>query len=71
MAQQLIDSKTGDVVERDHIVRGYEYSRGRFVTLTDYELRDLQTPSSKVIDLDLFVDHDTVDPIYLDAPYYG
>src|SRR5215469_92850 len=68
--QQLIDSKTGEIVDRDEIVKGYEYDRGRYVTVTDDELKALQIESSKIIDLDRFVDRDEVDPIYLDTPYY-
>jgi DNA end-binding protein Ku len=68
--QQLIDSKTGEVVDRDQIAKGYEYDRGRYVTVTDDELKALQIESSKIIDLDRFVDRDEVDPIYLDTPYY-
>lgn len=68
--QQLVDAETGEVVERSQIVRGYEFDRGRFVTISDEELRALQVESSKTIELDRFVDRDTVDPIYLDAPYY-
>ena len=68
VAQQLVDSKTGDPVDRDQIVKGYEYERGRYVTITDDELKDLQIESSKIIDLDRFVERDEVDPIYLDTP---
>jgi DNA end-binding protein Ku len=68
--QQLIDSKTGEVVDRDQIVKGYEYNRGFYVTVTDDELKELQIDSSKIIDLDRFVDRDDVDPVYLDTPYY-
>src|SRR6516225_9607345 len=66
--QQLIDSKTGEVVDRGEIVKGYEYDRGRYVT--DDELKALQIESSKIIDLDRFVDRDEVDPVYFDKPYY-
>jgi DNA end-binding protein Ku len=68
--QQLIDSKTGEVVDRDQIVKGYEYDRGRYATVSDDELKALQIESSKIIDLDQFVDRDEVDPVYLDTPYY-
>jgi len=70
VAQQLVDSKTGDPVDRDQIVKGYEYERGRYVTISDDELKDLQIESSKIIDLDRFVERDEVDPLYLDTPYY-
>jgi DNA end-binding protein Ku len=68
--QQLIDSKTGEIVDRDEIVKGYEHDRGRYVTIDDDELKALQIESSKIIDLDRFVDREEVDPVYLDTPYY-
>src|SRR5882672_342515 len=68
--QQLIDSETGEVVERDQIAKGYEHGRGQFVMIDDDELRALQVESSKIIDLTQFVDRDEVDPVYLDSPYY-
>jgi DNA end-binding protein Ku len=70
LKQQLVDAETGEVVERDQIVKGYEYDRGRYVAIDDDELKDLRIESSKIIDLDQFVDRDEVDPVYLDAPYY-
>jgi DNA end-binding protein Ku len=68
--QQLVDSKTGEIVDRDQIAKGYEYNRGAYVTVTDDELKALQIESSKIIDLDRFVDRDEVDPVYLDTTYY-
>ena len=70
LKQQLVDAETGDVVERDQIAKGYEYDRGRYVTISDDELKELQIELSKIIDLDQFVGRDEVDPVYLDAPYY-
>src|SRR5215469_13775838 len=70
VAQQLIDSQTGEIVDRDEIVKGYEHHRGSYITVTDDELKALQIESSKIIDLERFVDRDEVDPVYLDTPYY-
>jgi DNA end-binding protein Ku len=70
LKQQLVDSETGAVVERDEIAKGYEYERGRYVTIEDDELKGLQIESSKIIDLTQFVSRDEVDPVFLDAPYY-
>ncbi|HEY3911482.1 MAG TPA: Ku protein [Stellaceae bacterium] len=70
VSQRLVDAKTGEELSRDQIAKGYEFDRGRYVTITDEELKDLQIESSKIIDLDRFVSRDQVDPLYLDAPYY-
>jgi len=70
VSQRLFDSKTGEEVSRDQIVKGYEFDRDRYVRIDDDELKELQVESSKIIDLDRFVSRDEVDPLYLDAPYY-
>jgi DNA end-binding protein Ku len=68
--QQLVDAETGEVVDRGHIAKGYEYDRGRYVMIEDEELKGLQIESSKIIDLTQFVSREEVDPVYLDTPYY-
>jgi DNA end-binding protein Ku len=70
VSQRLVDSKTGEELSRDQIVKGFEFDRDRYVTITDEELKDLRIESSKIIELDRFVSRDTVDPLYIDAPYY-
>ena len=40
------------------------------MTIDDDELKALQIESSKIIDLERFVDREEVDPVYLDTPYY-
>ena len=68
VAQQLVDSKTGEVVDRDQIVKGYEYERGRYVTIDDDELKALQIESSKII-FELFLSScDTRTPMILRTP---
>jgi DNA end-binding protein Ku len=70
VSQRLVDSKTGEELSRDQIVKGFEFDRDRYVTITDEELKDLQIESSKIIELDRFVSRDEVDPLYLDTPYF-
>jgi DNA end-binding protein Ku len=64
------DSETGEELDRDELVRGYEAEKGRFVTVEDDELEQLEIESSRTIDLDVFVDESKVDPMYLESPYY-
>ena len=64
------DPSTGEEVEKEDVVRGYEYERGHYVTLTPDELKALDLESSKVIDLEMFVPRGEVDPVYLNSPYY-
>jgi DNA end-binding protein Ku len=58
------------VLEKEDIVKGYEIAKGRFVVLDDDVLESVQLETTKTIDLAEFVDEDSLDPIYLDSPYY-
>jgi Ku70/Ku80 beta-barrel domain len=49
------DPSTGEEVEKEKVVEGYEYERGQFVTFTPNELKALDVERSKVIDLEMFV----------------
>ena len=64
------DPHTGEALEREEVVKGYEYERGEFVTFTAEELKALDVESSKIIDLETFVPRAEVDPIYFNTPYY-
>jgi DNA end-binding protein Ku len=64
------DPSTGEEVEKDEVVKGYEYQRGQFVTFTPDELKSLDVESSKVIDLATFVSRGELDPVYFNTPYY-
>jgi DNA end-binding protein Ku len=64
------DPSTGEEVEKEEVVKGYEYGRGQFVTLSAEELKALDAESSKVIDLEKFVPRGELDPVYFNTPYY-
>ncbi len=64
------DPGTGEEVEKEEVVKGYEYQRGQFVTFTPEELKTLDVESSEVIDLEKFVPRGEIDPVYFNTPYY-
>jgi DNA end-binding protein Ku len=65
-----VSSKTGREVPGDRIVKGYETSAGRWVLLTDDEIKAIQAPATRTIDLEDFVPADQIDPVYLDRAYH-
>ncbi|HEV8681037.1 MAG TPA: Ku protein [Stellaceae bacterium] len=65
--QQLVVPGLGPV-ERDDIVKGYEYEKGRYVTVDPDDLKRLRLETTDTIDIVEFVED--IDPIYFDAPYY-
>jgi len=63
-------AKCGKEVSYDHIVKGYEYEKDRYVVLTDDELDSVPVESSRAIDINQFVDVEEIDPIYFKKSYY-
>ena len=53
---------TGEAIERDEVLKGYEFERGQYVTFTPAELKALDVESSKTIDLTTFVPREEIDP---------
>jgi DNA end-binding protein Ku len=68
--QQYISEKTGKVVERSKMIKGYEFEDDRFVTFTKEELDALDETASHVIEIVAFVPEKSVDPIYFDKAYF-
>lgn len=57
-------------ISNDDIVKGYEYKKGKYVTLTDEELEKIKSPKDKSISIDEFVLLDEIDPILFDKAFY-
>jgi DNA end-binding protein Ku len=67
---QRVCEQDGEVVSFEHIVKGYEYEKGRYVVLTDEDFDKVPVESSRLIDILHFVDADDIDPIYYKKTYY-
>lgn len=67
---QRISSATGEEVPWGEIVKGYEYSKGKFIVLTDEDFKSAALESSKTIDICDFVAEDQIDPRYFETPYF-
>lgn len=70
LRRQMIDPETGDVIDRDEQVKGYEIAKGHYVTVAEEELNAIALESTHTIDIERFVPRDEIDPLYFDAPYY-
>jgi DNA end-binding protein Ku len=57
-------------VEKDEIVKGYEYSKGQYVTIEPKELEELRVPSKHAIEVSQFVPLDELEPKYMEKPYF-
>ena len=67
---QRINKSTGKEVDWKHIVRGYEYEKGRYVALSDADFKHANARASETIQIASFTDADQIAPMYFETPYY-
>ncbi|MBS0539974.1 MAG: Ku protein [Proteobacteria bacterium] len=67
---QTVDAGTGKPVDRADLVRGFEVSKNKYILLEKEELDAVKLESTRIIDIQEFVDADSIDRIYWDEPYY-
>jgi DNA end-binding protein Ku len=68
--QKRVDPTTDEEVPYEDIVKGYEITPDRFVTITNEELEALDPKATRTVDIEEFVDLAEIDPIYYDHNYY-
>jgi DNA end-binding protein Ku len=57
-------------VDSSEIVKGYQYEKGSYVLLDEDELEAVKIESKKTLELTQFVDHNEIDVLYFEKPYY-
>ncbi len=61
---------TGQEVASDNIIKGFEYSKGEYVVLSDEDLKRANVEATQTIDILDFVSATEVPPKYYEQPYY-
>jgi DNA end-binding protein Ku len=70
LKQHYMCPAENEKVERDDMVKGYEFAKDRYVTFTAEELKQLEEKASQSIEIAEFLPQTRVDPIYFDKAYY-
>ncbi|MDR6819817.1 DNA end-binding protein Ku [Neorhizobium sp. 2083] len=68
--REFIDSETGDPVEREDQVKGYEVENGQYVVLEPEEVVAAVPESNKTLKIEAFIPCSQIDTTYFDKPYY-
>ncbi|MGN6770990.1 MAG: Ku protein [Rhizobiaceae bacterium] len=68
--REFVDSETGDPVEREDQVKGYEIENGDYIVLEPEEIAAAVPESDKTLKIEAFVPCDEIDDVYFDKPYY-
>jgi Ku protein len=70
LRQQMVDERTGKVVDKDDKGRGYELAKGKYVEIEPEELDAVEVEATRTIDIDTLVPAEEIDRRYFDKPYY-
>lgn len=62
--------RTGEEVALEHIVKGYQYKKGDYVVLDEEDFKKADIKKTYTIDIEVFVDDNSVDLKYADKPYF-
>jgi DNA end-binding protein Ku len=65
-----VSALDGEEVPEEHIVKGYEVAKDRYVVVDPDELEPFIPSATKTVELEEFVDLDEIDPVYFDTAYY-
>src|SRR3984885_255307 len=71
--QSAIENSGADAataVQKDEIVKGYEYRKGEYIIVENSELENLRVPSKHTIDVTQFVNLNELNPEYVEKPYF-
>ena len=70
LARRYYSEKTGQDLDDEQMVRGFEIDKDKYVIVTDEELERLAPEQSRDIDLRRFVDLESIPPLYFDRSYF-
>jgi DNA end-binding protein Ku len=68
--REFVDAETGETVERDDQVKGYEVAKDEYVSIEPEEIEAVMPHGDKTLSVSAFVDLAGVDDLYFDKPYY-
>src|SRR6185503_18910455 len=68
--QQLYCPQDERVVERNEIVKGFEYRKGEYVVVQPDEIKKIEPKTAKAMEILEFVPADQIDPLYFESSYY-
>jgi DNA end-binding protein Ku len=70
LKQQYICPKDEEVVDKDEMIKGYEFSKGQYVLFNPEEVKALEEKATNSIDINEFVPLEKVERVYLEKVYY-
>jgi DNA end-binding protein Ku len=67
---ERVNSETGEEVPWKDIVKAFEFEKGNYVVIDEEEMRKAHPEATETVEIEAFVDRDSIDPRYFEKPYY-
>jgi DNA end-binding protein Ku len=68
--QQLYCPVDEKVIERNEVVKGYEFRKGEYVVIEPEEIKKIEPKTAKAMEILEFVKQEEIDPVYFESSYY-
>jgi DNA end-binding protein Ku len=70
LKRQFIDAGTGEVVETEDQIKGFQVDRDNYLAIEESDLDEIRIESTHTLEIEKFVPRAEIDPRYMDVPYY-
>jgi DNA end-binding protein Ku len=70
VGNRQVNKATGEAVQKEEVVKGFEYEKDQFVVVTPDEIKAALPKSTQTIDIEAFVDIEQVPTLFFHKPYY-
>jgi DNA end-binding protein Ku len=65
-----VNKRTGHEIDKDNIVKGFEYEDGKYVIVSPEEIEAIYPRTTQTIEIQSFIDANEIPFVYLERPYY-
>lgn len=65
-----INKRTGKPIDKEFIVKGYQYQKGEYVLFSDEDFRRANVSATQTVEILSFVEAAAIGPYYFETPYY-
>jgi DNA end-binding protein Ku len=70
VGNQQVNKATGEAMTKEEVVKGFEYEKDQYVTLTPDEIKAALPKSTQTIEIEAFIDGSQIPTTYYNKPYY-
>jgi DNA end-binding protein Ku len=70
VGNRQVNKSTGEAMQKEEVVKGFEYEKDQYVTVSPDEIKAALPKSTQTIDIEAFVDGSQISTVYYNKPYY-